>query len=223
MKGLMIKDGRLMITQGKILLGIAAFMLVISYLQGDDFPQFAASYSIIMMTIFTISTVSYDEYDNGIKYLLVLPVERRTYVREKYLFGMLMACIAWVICSLTGIAGAIIRNVDGLGEYLISSLSVVFMAVLLLGIFLPVVFYFGAEKGRGIYSGMLARVFLAVIAYFKLKWNVMLMENAEFQQILAIVSSKPLLFAAVGVILYLGILAVAYRYAVKIMEHREFS
>ena len=93
MKGLLIKDGRLMITQGKTLLGIAVFMIVCSFLQGDSFPQFAASYSIMMTTIFTISTVSYDEYDNGIKYLLVLPVERRTYVKEKYCFGILMSCM----------------------------------------------------------------------------------------------------------------------------------
>lgn len=60
------------------------------------------------------------------------------------------------------------------------------------------------------------------IAFFKLKWNVALMENAAFQQVLAVVSSKPFLFAAAGVILYLGILAAAYRCAVKIMEQREF-
>lgn len=51
MKGLLIKDGRLMITQGKTLLGIAVFMIVCSFLQGDSFPQFAASYSIMMTTI----------------------------------------------------------------------------------------------------------------------------------------------------------------------------
>ena len=123
MKGLLIKDGRLMITQGKTLLGIAVFMIVCSFLQGDSFPQFAASYSIMMTTIFTISTVSYDEYDNGIKYLLVLPVERRTYVKEKYCFGILMSCMVWGICSLIGIAGAFFQNADGLEEYLISSLS----------------------------------------------------------------------------------------------------
>ena len=222
MKGLLIKDGRLLITQGKTLLGIAAFMILCSFLRGDSFPQFAASYSIIMMTIFTISTVSYDEYDNGIKYLLALPIERRTYVREKYFFGMIMSCIAWGICSSLGIASAVVKNADGLGEYLISSLSVVLLSVLLLGIFLPIVFYFGAEKGRGIYTGMLACIFLAAIAFFKLKWNVVLMENAAFQQILAVVSSMPLLFAAAGVILYLGILVAAYRCAVKILENREF-
>ena len=177
MKGLLIKDGRLMITQGKTLLGIAVFMIVCSFLQGDSFPQFAASYSIMMTTIFTISTVSYDEYDNGIKYLLVLPVERRTYVKEKYCFGILMSCMVWGICSLIGIVGAFFQNADGLEEYLISSLSVAMLAVLLLGIRLPVIFYYGAEKGRGIYTGMLACIFFAAIAFFKLKWNVALMEN----------------------------------------------
>ena len=165
MKGLLIKDGRLMITQGKTLLGIAVFMIVCSFLQGDSFPQFAASYSIMMTTIFTISTVSYDEYDNGIKYLLVLPVERRTYVKEKYCFGILMSCMVWGICSLIGIAGAFFQKADGLEEYLISSLSVAMLAVLLLGICLPVIFYYGAEKGRGIYTGMLACIFFAAIAF----------------------------------------------------------
>lgn len=116
MKGLLIKDGRLMITQGKTLLGIAAFMIICSFLQGDSFPQFAASYSIMMTTIFTISTVSYDEYDNGIKYLLVLPVERRTYVKEKYCFGILMSCMVWGICSLIGIAGAFFQNAGWVGR-----------------------------------------------------------------------------------------------------------
>lgn len=36
MKGLLIKDGRLMITQGKTLLGIAVFMIVCSFLQGEQ-------------------------------------------------------------------------------------------------------------------------------------------------------------------------------------------
>lgn len=222
MKGLLIKDGRLMITQGKMLLGIGVFMIICSFLQGDSFPQFAASYSIIMMTIFTISTVSYDEYDNGIKYLLVLPVERRTYVREKYLFGILMSCTIWCICSLLGIASAVVKNADGLGEYLISSLSVVLISVLLLGIFLPVVFYFGAEKGRGIYTGALACIFFAAIAFFKLKWNVALMENEWFRQILSMMGHNRFLFITAGAVIYLGILAAAYGCAVKIMERREF-
>ena len=60
--------------------------------------------------------------------------------REKYCFGILMSCMVWGICSLIGIAGAFFQNADGLEEYLISSLSVAMLAVLLLGICLPVIF-----------------------------------------------------------------------------------
>lgn len=128
----------------------------------------------------------------------------------------------WGICSLIGIAGAFFQNVDGLEEYLISSLSVAMLAVLLLGICLPVIFYYGAEKGRGIYTGMLACIFFAAIAFFKLKWNVALMENEWFQQMLFMMGRNRFPFIAMGMVLYLGVMAMAYLCAVKIMEHREF-
>ena len=142
--------------------------------------------------------------------------------REKYCFGILMSCMVWGICSLIGIAGTFFKNADGLEEYLISSLSVAMLAVLLLGICLPVIFYYGAEKGRGIYTGMLACIFFAVIAFFKLKWNVVLMENEWFRQMLLMMGRNRFLFITVGVFIYLGILTIAYQCAVKIMEHREF-
>lgn len=153
----------------------------------------------------------------------MLPVERRTYVKEKYCFGILMSCMVWGICSLIGIAGGHFskcRWVGRISEF--SSLSVAMLAVLLLGICLPVIFYYGAEKGRGIYTGMLACIFFAAIAFFKLKWNVALMENEWFQQMLLMMGRNRFPFIAMGVVLYLGVMAMAYLCAVKIMEHREF-
>ena len=143
-------------------------------------------------------------------------------MKEKYCFGILMSCMVWGICSLIGIVGAFFQNADGLEEYLISSLSVAMLAVLLLGICLPVIFYYGAEKGRGIYTGMLACIFFAAIAFFKLKWNVALMENEWFQQMLLMMGRNRFPFIAMGMVLYLGVMAMAYLCAVKIMEHREF-
>ena len=96
------------------------------------------------------------------------------------------------------------------------------LAVLLLGICLPVIFYYGAEKGRGIYTGILACIFFAAIAFFKLKWNVALMENEWFQQMLLMMGRNRFPFIAMGMVLYLGVMVMAYLCAVKIMEHREF-
>ena len=69
---------------------------------------------------------------------------------------------------------------------------------------------------------MLACIFFAVIAFFKLKWNVVLMENEWFRQMLLMMGRNRFLFITVGVFIYLGILTIAYQCAVKIMERREF-
>lgn len=48
------------------------------------------------MTMFgamiAVGTLSYDETDNGLAFLMTLPVDRKTYVREKYLF--ILICTA---------------------------------------------------------------------------------------------------------------------------------
>lgn len=222
MKGLLIKDGRLMITQGKTLLGIAVFMIVCSFLQGDSFPQFAASYSIMMTTILSISTVSYDEYDNGIKIPSGVAGRAANLCEGKILFwypdvlhGMgnlqfnrncrrIFSKCRWVgrisdfqpVCSHAGSSASWYLP----SGYLLS----------------------WSEKGRGIYTGMLACIFFAAIAFFKLKWNVALMENEWFQQMLLMMERNRFPFIAMGMVLYLGVMAMAYLCAVKIMEHREF-
>ena len=43
--------------------------------------------STIVTAIFAITTISYDEFDNGLAFLMTLPVTRKQYVAEKYLLG----------------------------------------------------------------------------------------------------------------------------------------
>lgn len=50
------------------------------------------------MTMFramiAVGTLSYDETDNGLAFLMTLPVDRKTYVREKYLFILICTAAA---------------------------------------------------------------------------------------------------------------------------------
>mgnify|MGYP000488368971 CR=1 FL=1 len=61
MKGLLIKDYKLMLGQ-KSFLGMAALMAVL-YLAIYKDPTFAVVFITVMCTMFTISTLSYDEYE----------------------------------------------------------------------------------------------------------------------------------------------------------------
>lgn len=94
MKGLLVKDLKLVKNQGKILILLAIAMGAVFGIM-DANPSFVVSYMTIFFTIFTISTISYDEYDNGFAFLLTLPATRQQYVHEKYLFSLIMMGGAW--------------------------------------------------------------------------------------------------------------------------------
>ncbi len=50
--------------------------------------------------LFTLSTISYDEFDNGNAFLFSLPITRAGYVVEKYCFALILALSAWTISTL---------------------------------------------------------------------------------------------------------------------------
>ena len=110
MKGLLIKDYKLMLGQ-KSFLGMAALMAVL-YLAIYKDPTFAVVFITVMCTMFTISTLSYDEYENGMAYLFTLPISRNIYVLEKYAFalvnsivtGVIMYAMAYGVVKIRGLA-----------------------------------------------------------------------------------------------------------------------
>ena len=78
MKAMLIKDWKLMKGQKQFGLILCVFLAVFVVI--NDNLGFLISYMTLMASIFSISTVSYDEYNNGMVYLLALPISRRKYV-----------------------------------------------------------------------------------------------------------------------------------------------
>lgn len=84
MKGLFIKDLRLIKNQRNFLITLALMFLVL-IVTGVD-ASFFMGYVPFLLLIVTMSTITYDEQDNSMGFLMALPVSRQTYVLEKYLF-----------------------------------------------------------------------------------------------------------------------------------------
>ena len=87
MTGLLIKDLKLMMMQRNALLmvGVIAVMVVMG---GTD-PSFVITYLTFIGVMYTMNTLSYDGADNGNAFLFSLPITRKGYVVEKYVFGLL--------------------------------------------------------------------------------------------------------------------------------------
>lgn len=83
MKGLMVKDLRLLANQKQFFL-IVVFMSVMLIISGQNM-FFIVSYGTMICSFFTISTINYDEFNNGYEFLFTMPISRWGYVFETIL------------------------------------------------------------------------------------------------------------------------------------------
>lgn len=135
MKGLLIKDFLLMIKSKKVIL----FMLFIGIIGGINDISFATGYILMVLAILSLSTISYDEANHGLNTLFTLPISKSDYVKEKYLFSLIITGIGFVLVTILGCVSK-----SGFMETLI----ILSTALLLLALSLPFQLKEGNEKGR---------------------------------------------------------------------------
>ena len=147
MKGLLIKDFKLMLSQKRFFIMAIVFGLFFMITNGD--PASGLGYIMMLSILFTLSTISYDEYDNGMLFLMALPMDRTMYVAEKYVFSGLMLLISTITAFILAILVTIGRNlIFAWKELLMTCVVLMMLFWLMLMITLPAQVKYGAEKGR---------------------------------------------------------------------------
>lgn len=168
MKGLLIKDFQLAKTQGKMLLIVALVIGVFMEIAGMS-EGFVTGYITIIMSVFAATSVSYDEYENCFSFLLVLPVSRKEYVNEKYVFSGILIFSAWLVGLTVGSVFRIIRGEPVLSvEWLAGCFSYITVAVVFLSLMLPLRLKFEGEKGRVVLPIAIAAMGILVYGGVKL-------------------------------------------------------
>lgn len=123
MTGLLIKDFRLLKVQKNFFTLIVFILLGMILFSENNF--FAISFATFIFSLFSTSTVSYDEFDNGNPFLFSLPVTRKGYVLEKYCFGLIF------LLGVLAVKAAEALHIDL--AFLFNSLSSLSMSALILG------------------------------------------------------------------------------------------
>lgn len=135
MKGLLVKDFLLMIKSKKVIL----FMLFIGIIGGINDISFATGYILMVLAILSLSTISYDEANHGLNTLFTLPISKSDYVKEKYLFSLIITGIGFVFVTILGYFSK---------SDFMETLAILSTALFLLAISLPFQLKEGNEKGR---------------------------------------------------------------------------
>ena len=147
MKGLIVKDFRLLFQRKRffLLMAACAVMMAVSM----DNSSFVVGWICTIMGIFSLSTMSYDEYDNSMPFLMSLPVSAKDYAIEKYVFGLICGMAGWLFAVAVELIMVFIgRTAESALDVLISSLVFLPLLLVFLSICIPCQLKWGAEKGR---------------------------------------------------------------------------
>lgn len=218
MKGLLIKDFKLLKGQKQFFAAVLIVMTV--FLMTSTSPSFVIIYITVMMGMLTLTTISYDEHENGMGYLFTLPVSRKGYVREKYLFGIMTTLPVLAVVSAIAFLVSGIRHidftVDEWGGAIMGSMLVVTM---MLSLLIPIELKFGAERSRIamtlVFGGAFAVVFIGVKAgeFLGIDWKIWLDRLNGLD--------LPVVWGAFAVICG-GALAISYLFSLRFLMRREF-
>lgn len=163
MRGLLVKDFKLLKQQGKI---ITFLVLICIFMLGQmQETSFVVGYITSICVVISLSTISYDEFDNGNTFLFSLPITREEYVREKYALSFLVNGGVWLLSSIAAILVNMAR-VDGfiLSNEIMGAILVLAACMVLVSVMIPVQLKFGSEKSKVIIFASIG--IIAVAGYF---------------------------------------------------------
>lgn len=217
MKGLLLKD--IMLLKGQKSFFLIIGLVVAGILGYYGSPDFAISYASILCATFTLTTISYDKYENGLPYLLTLPVSRKAYVKEKYLFGAAMSGVALLAVSAAAWVAVSLRRMDyPVEEWAWAVAASILCIDVYLGLCIPLQLKFEADRGKiamGIVLGAIgALVFMAA----KIGESFGVSADAVFAKLESM--SYPQLLAA-GALITAAAAGASYLASLRIMEKKE--
>ena len=217
MKGLLIKDLSILKTQKTFFIFI--FIFAVTFLFTSTDGSFILGYMSFLGGICALSTISYDESDNGNPFLFSLPISRKMYVAEKYALSLLLSVAFWFLGSLLAFLSAVISAKPYPAEMLYASLVILSLVLCMIAFMLPLYLKFGGEKAKIALFVIFAVVFLAVYAAQKIAPILGFNYAAVLDQLQKLQMNVIILILfAISIVLFL----VSYGISVRIMEKKEY-
>lgn len=215
MAGLLEKDIRLIMQRKQMLLLFVVIAVVLGFSQDGTF---ILGYLSFCAAIVMVSTISYDELDHGYEFLMTLPITAKIYVKEKYLFCIGGAVIAWLFAAILYLY-FVSKMIRGERFSFLDELPVILIflpiILLMLSILIPFHLKYGMEKSR-IILALLAGIIVAAVYFMK----NLIDGNSKILTAINSVNDE-----VVTIILFaLGIFAtlISYFISSRIMEKKEF-
>lgn len=216
MKGLLIKDLRLLLRQ-KMTIVIIVLLGVFMSLNGGN-VGFSLSYMMVVSASLVYATISYDYFEKGMSFLFTLPVSKKSYVLEKYLLTVLVELCVAAFVVLIEVGNVLLGNPADWMTLLVAGVSCFVAAMILIALYIPVYIKFGPEKSRIAIFILFGSV--AVITFLAAK--VKPVQDALMALVDALSKLSAAQITAIGVAVFTAIMAASIIISIKVIEKKEF-
>ena len=219
-RGLLEKDFRLFFRQGGNLFLVLVFVALFFILTGKTGAAFIAVYIPSVLAIYSGNTISYDENGHGYTYLFSLPVNKKIYVREKYIFSFIMTACGWCIGMICAGIMVLINPEEVFDpEVLAMELITFFVFQAIAGIMIAIRIRFEGEKGRIVLP-------IAILIIFAICYTIRSFVKTNLglkESILHMIGGIGDFEIAIAlIVLSLLIWFVSYKYSMSAMKKKEF-
>lgn len=216
MKGLFIKDLKILKSQ-------KSFFFVIVLIGGGFIltgQSGAVSYLTVMLSILVITTIGYDEQNNGYGFLFTLPISRNLYVLEKYILGILLPIFGAAAGILLTVVYSIIKSVHYERGMLIAIvLAGLLMSAVMQAITIPIQFRFGMERSRIAMFVAMGIVVTFGYLFMEIGKKCCVDAGVLFEQAIA---AGPWMILCGGIVIMILLMGISLLISLKIMKGKQF-
>ena len=192
------------------------FLMICVFLGLSQTDTFILGY--FLMIVLLIGTLSCDEADNGLPFLFTLPIDRKLYIREKYLFCVAGTVVSFVLAWALYLVSLLVHGVSNVSGVLSENAGMIPVFLAVFFIMIPVQIKCGAESARVMMAGI-CFLFAGVILFVqKVAGEATLDQITELiGTITGTIPGQAGIFTAGSVVLL-----ISYRISVGFMEKQEF-
>ena len=218
MKGLLKKDLSILFCNKAMLVAAIIVLAAVAFM-GSGGGQFIMSYMAIFVPMVINSTISYDDMDNGMEYLMTLPVTRRQYVYSKYVFSAGAGFLCWIFSCVMGTLSNVVHGNQGEPEeWLFLCLSSLGLLIFISSLIIPVQLKFGAEKAKIV-------MILIMVGVAGMTWFFINIKKAVFPgsiQLISFLNEYPFAYAGIVFLFVLAAFFISLFVSVRICEKKEW-
>lgn len=225
MKGLLIKDFKALLLQKQFILILTAFSIFLTYSSND--PGIVSGYLLMCLSILTLNTMSYDEANGGMSFILSLPVTRKLYVKSKYALALSLITLGTLLSVAIAFIVSIIKDTKlDTNSYIPSVIGCVVAAAILIVFLVPIQLKVGAEKARLALFVVAGVIALIVGGVYKIATDVLKIDLKKVLSDLTLKLSKlgniDIVITVILLVIIAVLFVISYLFSIKIMKKKEY-